>query len=193
MESHTKIIAKGNIDDKFAKMPVELYNYIQLDLISHSDVIIYMRLYDLSNDKIGYAYPTIPQLMVSTRIGSKATIHRSLKKLVEVGLIEKEKTKWGNNKYFVYKPFPREELYKRYPDKAKHFKEFEAKIMNIAEYDKERFQQYQQEQTEIQAKQIVPKSEILIKENISKLCLILLQNLDLSAFQNFQSHNRLSH
>ncbi|UTV31696.1 helix-turn-helix domain-containing protein [Bacillus altitudinis] len=167
MESHTKIIAKGNIDDKFAKMPVELYDYIQLDLISHSDVIIYMRLYDLSNDKLGYAYPTIPQLMVSTRIGSKTTIHRSIKKLVGVGLIEKEKTRWGNNKYFVYKPLSREELNKRYPDKAKDFIEFEAKIMNIAENDKERFQQHQQEkqeQTDIHAKQIVPMSEILNKE-----------------------------
>lgn len=143
-----KIIAKGNIDGNFAKVPMELYDYLQLDLISHTDLIIYMKLYDQFNEDYGYAYPTIPQLMVSTRIGSKATIHRSLKKLVEVGLIEKEKTKWGNNKYYVYKPLTRKELYKRYPDKEKHFKEFEAKIMNIAENDKERFQQHQLEKQE---------------------------------------------
>lgn len=167
MEATTKIIAKGNIEGNFAKLPMELYNYIQLDLISHTDVFVYMKLYDQYNEKIGYAYPTIPQLMVSTRIGSKATIHRSLKKLVEVGLIEKKKTKWGNNIYLVYKPISKDDLYKCYPDKATQFKEFEAKLMNIAENDKERFQQHQQEkleQPEIQAKQVVPKFKTLNKE-----------------------------
>ncbi|WP_224653697.1 helix-turn-helix domain-containing protein, partial [Escherichia coli] len=121
-------------------MPMELYDYIQIDLISHTDVILYMKLFDLYNIETGYAYPTIPQLMTSTRIGSKATIHRSLKKLVEAGLIEKRKTKWGNNIYYVYKPLKKDELFKRYPDKVEQFKKFEAKLMNIAESDKERLQ-----------------------------------------------------
>jgi predicted transcriptional regulator len=160
MEVSKKIIAKGNIDGNFAKVPMELYDYIQLRLISHTDLIIYIKLYDQFNVKFGYAFPTISQLMVSTRIGSKATVHNSLKKLVKVGLIDKEKTRWGNNTYLVYKPLTKDELYQRYPDNVRFFKEFEAKITNVAEYEKERFKMYQHElleQAEFEAKEIVPK------------------------------------
>lgn len=160
MELTTKKIAKGNIEGNFAKVPMELYDYIQLEIISHRDAIVYVKLYDLYNEEYGYAYPTIPQLMTSTGIRSKATIHRCLKNLDKVGLIEKRKTKWGNNTYLVYKPLEKNELYKYYPDKLKEFKKFEAKVMDIAENDKARFQYHNQqslEQPEIYSKQIMPK------------------------------------
>lgn len=143
MKANNKIIAKGNVESNYAKMPMELFDYIQLELISHTDLAIYMKLYDLVNVEQGYAFPTIPQLMVYARIGSKATIHRSLKKLVEVNLIEKRKTRWGNNVYYVYKPLSKGELYKQYPERVEVFKTFEAKQMKMANSDKERYQSHQ--------------------------------------------------
>ena len=134
-----KIIAKGNIDGNFAKVPMELYNYIQLKLISHTDLVIYIKLYDQFNLEYGYAFPTISQLQVSCGIRSKATIHNSLKNLVRVGLIDKQKTRWGNNAYFVYKPLSKDDLYTCYPNEVKSFVEFEMKEANIAALDKERF------------------------------------------------------
>lgn len=142
MMNTKKVMAKGNIESNYAKMPMELFDYVQLELISHTDLAIYMKLYDLVNVEQGYAFPTIPQLMVYARIGSKATIHRTLRKLVEVDLIEKRKTRWGNNVYYVYKPFSKAELYKLYPDKFEQFKVFEAKQMKTAEHDIDRFQQH---------------------------------------------------
>lgn len=144
MKANNKIIAKGNVESNYAKMPMELFDYVQLELLSHTDLAVYMKLYDLVDVEQGYAFPTIPQLMVYTRIGSKATIHRSLKKLVEVNLIEKRKTRWGNNVYYIYKPLSKGELYKLYPDKLEQFKEFEAKQMKIAQHDMDRFHQHQQ-------------------------------------------------
>lgn len=160
MSNTSKILAKGNVESNYAKMAMELYDYIQLGLISHTDVIVYMKLYDLVNIEQGYAFPTVLQLMTYTRIGGKATIHSSLKTLVKVGLIDKSKTKWGNNTYFVYKPLEKEELYKRYPENVRQFKKFESKLMKTADHDKERYQLHQQnkqEQPEIQAKELVPK------------------------------------
>lgn len=142
MTNTKKVMVKGNVESNYAKMPMELFDYVQLELISHTDLAIYMKLYDLVNVEQGYAFPTIPQLMVYTRIGSKATIHRSLKKLMEVGLIYKKKTRWGNNVYYVYKPLSKAELYKLYPDKLEQFKEFEAKQMKTAQHDMDRFHQH---------------------------------------------------
>lgn len=65
-----KIIAKGNIDGNFAKVPMELYNYVQLKLISHTDLVIYIKLYDQFNLEYGYAFPTISQLKVSCGVRS---------------------------------------------------------------------------------------------------------------------------
>lgn len=162
MENNTKVLAKGNVNGNYAKMPAELFDYVQLELITHTDLVVYMKLYDLVNVVKGYAYPSIPQIMIFTGIKSKVTIHRSLKKLVEVGLIEKRRTRWGNNTYLVYMPLVKAELYKRYPDNVEKFKAFEAKYVKTAEHDKERFQQHkldkqEMSQSEIQAKQIVPK------------------------------------
>ncbi|WP_337050743.1 helix-turn-helix domain-containing protein [Priestia megaterium] len=149
MMNTKKVMAKGNIESNYAKMPMELFDYVQLELISHTDLAVYMKLYDLVNVEQGYAFPTIPQLMVYTRIGSKSTIHRSLRKLVEVNLIEKRKTRWGNNVYYVYKPLSKADLYKLYPDKFEQFKVFENKQMKIAKYDIDRFQQHLQNKEEI--------------------------------------------
>ncbi|WP_338447753.1 hypothetical protein R4Z09_16015 [Niallia oryzisoli] len=92
------------------------------------------------------------------------TIHKYLKTLEQVGLIQKSKTSRGNNVYVVYKPLGKNELYGHFPDKVEQLQEFEKKLMNTAEHDKERYQLNQQKkeyqehrEQKIQARQIVPK------------------------------------
>lgn len=179
-EKHIKgtgVICKGNVTGNFELLPMDLFNYVQLELITHTDLVVYVKLLQLYRDEYGYAFPTIQQLMNFTRVGSKATIHNSLNALGDVGLLHKSKTKNGNNVYVVYKPLSKDELYKIFPKKVEKLKEFEAKLFNIAEQDKERLMQHQinkqnQEQLEsgIQAKQILPNvvtENIEEKENLS--------------------------
>ncbi|HIE8451736.1 TPA: helix-turn-helix domain-containing protein [Bacillus cereus] len=142
----TGMICKGHLKGgEFEMFPTMLFDYIQLGLISHTDSIVYMKLLELYNTDYGYAFPTIELLMVYTRVGGKATIHNSLKRLGEVGLIQKSKRNKGNNVYVVYKPLSKAELYGFFPDEVEQFKEFESKLLKIAGQDKERFQQHLQD------------------------------------------------
>lgn len=162
----TEIICKGNVEGYYEQVPMALYEYIQLDLISHTDLVIYVKLLQLYNPDYGYAFPTVTQLMIYTRIGSKSTIHNSFDNLEKVGLLKKGKASRGNNIYVVFKPLDKAELYRLVPDKVEQLEEFETKISKTAGQDKVRYQQHKQQkeqemkqQPEIQAKQIVPKME----------------------------------
>ncbi|MGG0122155.1 helix-turn-helix domain-containing protein [Bacillus paranthracis] len=162
----TEIICKGNVEGNFEQVPMELFDYIQLGLITHTDLAVYMKLLQLYNENYGYAFPTIERLMIETRIKGKATVHNSLKRLGEVGLVQKSKTNRGNNVYVVYKPLDKKELYKCVPDKVKQFKEFESKLLKVADQDKERFHQHlqdkqmrEQQEQQIQARQVVSTVE----------------------------------
>ncbi|MDG4655546.1 transcriptional regulator [Ectobacillus antri] len=158
----TGIICKGNLKGgEFEMFPTMLFDYVQLGLITHTNLVVYVKLLQLYNENYGYAFPTIPQLMIYTRIRSKATIHHSLDTLEEVGLIQRSKKSGGNNIYVVYKPLSKTELYSFFPDKTKKLKEDEEKLMKTAEHDKERYQQHQQQkeqvqEQQIQAEQVVP-------------------------------------
>lgn len=158
----TGITCKGNVEGNFEQVPMELFDYIQLGLITHTDLVVYVKLLQLYNENYGYAYPTVEKLMIHTRIGSKATIHKSLKRLGEVGLIQKSKANRGNNVYVVYKPLSKAELYGFFSDEVEQFKEFEAKWIKTADSDKERYQQHQlnkqvqlQQEQEIQARKLM--------------------------------------
>ncbi|MED2843132.1 helix-turn-helix domain-containing protein [Bacillus toyonensis] len=159
----TEITCKGNVEGNFEQVPMELFNYIQLGLITHTDLVVYVKLLQLYNENYGYAFPTIERLMIETHIKGKATVHNSLRRLGEVGLIQKGKASWGNNTYVVYKPLSKTELYKCVPDKVEQFKEFESKLMKISVHDKERFQQHLQDkqmrEQQIQAGQVIPTVE----------------------------------
>ena len=144
----TCIICKGNVKENFEQTPMELFDYVQLGLITHTDLVVYVKLLQLYHSDYGYAFPTIPQLMNFTHIGSKATMHNSLNTLEGVGLIQKSKTSRGNNIYIVFKPLTRGELYNVVPDKVEQLKEFETKLMKTAKHDKERYQLHQQERQE---------------------------------------------
>lgn len=160
----TGIICKGNLNaGEFEMFPNMLFDYIQLGLLTHTDLVVYMKLHQLYNENYGYAFPTIEQLMVYTRTGSKATLHASLKRLCEFGLIQKRKASGGNNVYVVYKPLDKRELYECVPNKVEQFKEFESKLVKISVHDKERFQQHlqnkqmrEQQEQQIQARQFMP-------------------------------------
>ncbi|WP_338447754.1 hypothetical protein R4Z09_16020 [Niallia oryzisoli] len=56
----TGIICKENVKGNFEIMPMELLDYVQLELITHTDLVVYMKLLQLYNNDYGYAYSTIP-------------------------------------------------------------------------------------------------------------------------------------
>jgi len=138
----TRIICKGNLTGNYEPTPMELFNYIELELINRNDFVVYVKLLQFYNENLGYAYPTIPQLMIYTRIGGKSTIHNSLKTLEKVGLIYKGKAIGGNNVYVAFKPLDKKELYKLVPDRVKKLEADKAKLLKLVEFDKERFQQH---------------------------------------------------
>jgi predicted transcriptional regulator len=182
----TGITCKGNVKGNFELLPMELFDYIQLKLITHTDLVIYVKLLQLYNHKEGYAYPTISQLMKYTHVGSKATIDKSLDRLAEVGLIKTAKSPKfpSKNIYFVFKPLETNELFKYVPEKVEQLKKFENKLIETAEHDKDRFQQHQQQkerqqqqQPEIQAKQILPKEEAATDGEMENLSLKELKML----------------
>lgn len=163
----TGVICKGNVKGNFEMLPMEIFNYIELGMISHTDLVVYVKLLQFYNVEKGYAYPTVPQLMLHTGKGGKMTIHKSLKTLEEVGLIKTAKSYNFPNKniYYVFLPLERDELYKCVPDKVEQLYVSKAKLLNTAQYDKERYKQYlnkqEQEKTELrlEVKQGVPKME----------------------------------
>ncbi|MEK4743879.1 helix-turn-helix domain-containing protein [Bacillus sp. FSL R9-9481] len=177
----TGMICKGNVEGNFEQVPMELFDYIQLGLITHTDLVVYVKLLQLYNPKHGYAYPTIEKLMIETHIKGKATVHNSLKRLGKAGLIQKGKASWGNNTYVVYKPLSKTELYKRVPDKVEQFKAFESKLMTISVHDKERFQQHLQDkqmrEQHIQSRQVIPTVETVPYDEMENLSLKELSRL----------------
>ena len=40
----TGIIGKGNLSGNFAQVPMELFDYVQLGLITHTDLVVYVKL-----------------------------------------------------------------------------------------------------------------------------------------------------
>ena len=101
----TGIICKGHLKGgEFEMFPTMLFDYVQLKLITHTDVVVYMKLLQLFNGDYGYAFPTVSQLMRYTNVKGKSTIDNSLDRLEEVGLIKRGKTSRINNVYVVYKP-----------------------------------------------------------------------------------------
>ncbi|RHW36669.1 transcriptional regulator [Lysinibacillus yapensis] len=143
----SNVICKDNLKPgEFELFPIQLNFYLQLELIKHVDISVYMKLLQLYNREEGYAFPTIARLMVDLKIGGKATIDNSLDRLEKSGLIEKAKGYRGNNIYYVYKPLDKYELNKLLPEKVVKYKEFEEKILKNANLDKVRYQQHLQDQ-----------------------------------------------
>ncbi|MGG0458444.1 replication/maintenance protein RepL [Bacillus mycoides] len=143
----TREIAKGNIEGNFEQFPKDLHAYLQLGLIKHSDVVMYMALMAYHNTEIGYSFPTNVNLELTTGL-SNGTVVTSLKRLKKVGLIEKKRAKYFTNKniFYLFKPLTREELYKQLPIEAEEFEMKKAKKLEEAEQKKEEFLAYKEMQ-----------------------------------------------
>lgn len=143
--SGTREIAKGNIEGNFEHFPKDLHAYLQLGVIKHSDVVMYMALMAYHNTEIGYSFPTNVNLELTTGL-SNGTVVTSLKRLENVGLIEKTRAKYFTNKniFYVFKPLTRDELYKQLPKEAAAFEEKKAKKLEEAEQKKEEFLAYKE-------------------------------------------------
>lgn len=162
----TGIICKGNVTENFEKLPMELFDYLELGLITHREFVVFMKLCQLYNEGYGYAFPTISQLRIMTGIESKSTMDTALDNLQNVGLISKARTQRGNNVYVVFKPLERSQLYQCAPDRVKQLEKKKVKLNLQADQDKERLLQYKQnkQENEIQAATIVPKMETVNNE-----------------------------
>lgn len=155
------IICKGNIEGNFIAVPAEIFDYLELGLISPKDISVYIKLLDLYNENYGYAYPTISQLRRMVGIKSKTTVDKCLDSLEDVGLIERGKGMKGNNVYVVYKPYKKSELYQRYPGKVEKLEEYKRNLKLFDDQEKGRFKDWELDQKgkELklsQGKRIVP-------------------------------------
>jgi hypothetical protein len=65
------IPCKGNITGNYEKVPMELFDYLELGLITRTDFVIYLKLYQYYNEEYGYAFPTVLQIMLMTGVGEK--------------------------------------------------------------------------------------------------------------------------
>jgi len=143
----TQKLAKGNIEGNFEHFPKDLHAYLQLGLIKHSDVVMYMTLLAYHNTEMGYAYPTNVQLEVTTGL-SKGTVVTSLQRLEKADLISRKRAKYFLNKkiFYVFKPLVREELYKQLPEEAEAYEKEKAKKLEEAEQHKAEFLAYKEMQ-----------------------------------------------
>ncbi len=159
----SEIICKGNLTGNYEQVPMELFNYLELGLITKNGFVVYVRLLKYYNPDYGYAYPTIAQLMLSTGIGGKGTIDKALDNLEEVGLIKRIKQKGrDNNAYIVFKPLEQQELYECLPDKLQEFMNRKEEKLKAALKDKERLLTHRNTEDEeqgISAPQILPKAD----------------------------------
>jgi hypothetical protein len=144
------IICKGNVKGSFDMIPTTLYNYLELGLITGNELAVYIRLYQYYNVELGYAFPTISQLMVLTGIGGKSTMDKALNNLIDVGLIRKEKSDHFVNKsvYIVFQPLEKEELYSIAVDNVEKLEKKKKRLSLRSIEDKARLCAYHQQITQ---------------------------------------------
>ncbi|MDR4169541.1 helix-turn-helix domain-containing protein [Bacillus nitratireducens] len=146
----TKKIAKEQKDaTNFERFPADIMNYVQLGLITHTDVYLYMTLVRYHSEKYGYAYPSNKQLEVEIGV-SPATLVRTKSRLVQVGLIDIVKSASFANKdtYYAYMPLTKEGLYQQAPKEAAEYQERKELAKNKAARDKVRYTKHLQEKRE---------------------------------------------
>lgn len=146
----TKKLAKEQKDAKnFERFPADIMNYVQLELITHTDVYLYMTLVRYHSEKYGYAYPSNKQLEVEMVVSSK-TVTRSKERLVQAGLIDIVKSANFANKdtYYVYVPLTEKELYQQAPKEAAEYQERKELATDKAARDKVRYEKHLEEKRE---------------------------------------------
>ncbi|MGF2621958.1 helix-turn-helix domain-containing protein [Bacillus cereus] len=146
----TKKLAKEQKDAKnFERFPADIMNYVQLGLITHTDVYLYMTLVRYHSEKYGYAYPTNKHLEVEMGVSSK-TVTRSKERLKEVGLIDVVKSANVAYKdiYYAYLPLTEEELYQQAPKEVTEYQRRKELATDKAARDKVRYEKHLQEKKE---------------------------------------------
>ncbi|HDR7887978.1 hypothetical protein [Bacillus toyonensis] len=149
----TKEIAKHNPrfkkEGSFEQFPADIMNYVKLELITHTDVYLYMTLIRYHSKKYGYAYPTSKHLEVE--MGAAAgTLVRSKKRLVQAGLIDivKSANVAYKDTFYAYMPLTKEELYQQAPKEAAEYQERKELATDKAARDKARYEKHLQEKKE---------------------------------------------
>lgn len=114
----TRKRCKGAEITSFNRVPDDIFHYLELGLISGNELAIWIKLLQFDNDKYGYAYPNIEQLMLYCNLG-KSTVINGIDNLCRVGLLAKEKQQrlFKKNVYYVYQPLSKEQLYSQVSSK----------------------------------------------------------------------------
>lgn len=147
----------------FEQISMTLFDYLQLELITKVDMVVYIRLMAYYNKDYGYAFPTIRQLKLATGIEGNTTIQTSLKNLQNAGLIEKGKGASGNNIYVVFRPLEKAHIYSLVPHRVKKLKEKEMEVNQQGIEDWKRLQLNQNQQ-----EKVVVIEKVEVKETVQE-------------------------
>ncbi|MGG0845243.1 helix-turn-helix domain-containing protein [Peribacillus simplex] len=139
----TELRCKDNVKENFEQIPASLNNYVRFGLIKPNDVYLYTLLMQYDNAKYGYAWPPIETLQMDFGGASDGTIRKSIKRLVNAGLVRRMKSKRYPHKmiYYVDLPLAIEELKAIVPEHSKAYEEYRGKMQDRAKMDRERFNQ----------------------------------------------------
>lgn len=122
MREHNEKTYPYEISRNYIKSPNSLRRiYLQHPKFNGNCLIIYELLLEYWNADTGYAFPNVWQLAYSSGL-SESSVKTCIKKLIELDLIEKDKSKVAhNNVYIPKKPVETlEELFEKFPEAALH-------------------------------------------------------------------------
>jgi biotin operon repressor len=114
----------------FFKIPKDVLNYLYLDGVNASTLLIYVLICDLYDSKEGYAYPSHDTLGLMAGM-RRETIGTHIKTLAKYGLIRIFAEGAAKGKRYKYKPqipMSRDELFLRYPKAREKYEKNEQKV-----------------------------------------------------------------
>ena len=76
-------------------------NYITEKVDNVNEYVVMMKLFKFYNVNFGYSFPSYEELMLSLHTSSRNRVSRTLKSLVDKGLLFIEKIYGKNNKYYI--------------------------------------------------------------------------------------------
>lgn len=141
MIKRNESIATRDVNERFEKVSMDIFHYLEIGLIKPFDLTLYLKYLQLYNEDVGYAYPSIYKLEVYLNC-SRHSIIEANKRLKNAGLLVSGKYKSNNNIYVPVKPHTREELAKQVPDLFTKFENRRKKIESNASKDKARFEDF---------------------------------------------------
>ena len=131
-------IATEKVEGSFEKVSTDIFYYLQLGLITTTDISIYIKYLELYNPNYGYAFPTLYDMQDWMNL-SRSSILNANKRLIKVGLLKQGKGRYKNNLYVPLQPLNKKELSEQVPEAVEKLKIRQAKIARVEKSDWIRF------------------------------------------------------